>query len=208
MKKVKITQEQAEAIERIKKEHLEHLIKIKKKPFTYHVRPWEEPILKLEPEDIQSALFEGYEVEPEFKVGDWVVVRFEGEEWITDLTKESEFGGFYTDSRLPGEKQKFYSGSILRHATPEEIATEKTRRWWDKHGREPWEIKEGDCLMKKDDPHTCTVSFVESVDEKSVLLVNGKRDEFYQGKDELEYVRDKYKVFCFSEDRKDVEHAE
>lgn len=142
---------------------------------------------------LAKALYVGYEVKPKFKVGDWVVLRFEGEEWITDLTKESEFGGFYTDSRLPGEKQKFYSSSILRHATPEEIAEEKERRWWKGNGRKPWELKQGDVVVDVKG-HAYNV---EEVLNDGVVSTKGVETSLWE-------IKRRFKVACFAEDRKDV----
>src|SRR5699024_4189942 len=93
----------------------------------------------------------------------------------------------------------------FRHATPEEIAKEKERRWWANHDRNLWELKEGDILISKKKPHSCIVKFVEATDENATLLVDGIQDEFYEGSETLEYMREEYKVFCFVEDRKDLE---
>src|SRR5690606_29085439 len=151
MEKVKVTREQAEAIEYLKKllsdtsERKRNLQLIKEKlDHDYH---WESPNFKAAneiPDDIFiAALHYGYEVEPKFEVGDWVVIDYK-----EHGTKVGKIKGYI-------KKDAFYidnnhaAGSIMntRHATPEEIVAEKERRWWAKHGRDVWELREGDILF-------------------------------------------------------------
>lgn len=188
MEKVKLTQEQADIVERVKKEQLEHLKEIKHRSVI--LQDWEKPLFKLSAEDIQKALFDGYEVEPEFKVGDWVIT---GRGLLGKyLEKTSEV---YRFTLIGGHHA---TSDNIRHATPEEVAKEKERIWWKRHGREPWEIKQGDVLMA-----TRRHIFEVTADPKS--------HEFncYTGNDEFDFSikeckDENWKVICFAEDRKDI----
>lgn len=95
---------------------------------------------------------------------------------------------------------------IQRQATPEEVKGLKDFEWWHKRGRIPWELKEGDTLISKNDPHTCDVKFVEASDTSGTLLANGIKDEYI---DDISVLKEKYEIFCFVEDRKDkrIKHA-
>lgn len=63
-------------------------------------------------------------------------------------------------------------------------------------------LKEGDILISKK-PHSCTVKFVEAVDEIGILLVDGVKDEYFVP-EEFKLIREKYKLLCKKEDRIDV----
>lgn len=211
--KVKLTQEQADAIELHNKSNDSGsdgiLNKHARNYRSFVSENWGYPyeaLNDLEISKLAKALYIGYEVQPEFKVGDWVVVRFEGEDWVTDLTRQNEFGGFYTDSRLPGEKQKFYRVSILRHATPEEIAQEKQRRWWAKHNRDVWELKEKDELYSM--TSSCRYDVVHVFKDGSVNLEIVSPNVFNQKGVNTVTKRDLntdyFSIVCLAEDRKDV----
>src|SRR5699024_3239963 len=168
----------------------------------HHMKNCATYIDELTTQQVVDAYFGGYEIEETFEVGDWVVYDNgveRGYGYKTNQIKDVDEQKAYFDE---GRRMHLTS---LRHATPEEIAEEKQRRWWSKHSREVWELKEGDCLISKHDRHSCRIKFVEAVDENSVLLVDGVQDEFYEDKHALELMCDKYKVFCFVEDRKDLE---
>lgn len=78
-----------------------------------------------------EAITYGYEVEePEFKTGDWVVCANTVFQLFEDL----------------GEWNK----EEYRHATPEEIATEKKRRFWAAIDREVNEYRAGDIVIARD----------------------------------------------------------
>src|SRR5699024_6388569 len=110
--------------------------------------------------------------------------------------------GYKTDQIKDVDEQKAYFDegrtmllTRLRHATPEEIAEEKQRRWWAKHGRDVFEFKTGDLI---DHDHYV----VEVMEVRSDMLrvemnaaVGTITKENY----------DQIKVICFAEDRKDVE---
>lgn len=154
-KKVKVTREQAEGIESIKNTILKNIAELKHFPARFYEE--ERPVSELDLKDIESALFDGYEVEEEFKEGDWCI--WEAEEGPNpkgafmlreEGTRDDEKGFF------PDEWPSPYCGgyaipvSQLRHATAQEIAQEKERRWWTKHGRGVWELKQGDFLVNSD----------------------------------------------------------
>lgn len=64
-------------------------------------------------------------------------------------------------------------------------------------------IKEGDILISTK-PHSCSVKFVEEVNEELILLVNGIKDESYEIKDFYNRIMGKkYQLLCKKEDRKD-----
>src|SRR5690625_7283709 len=71
--KVKVTREQAEAIERIKTEQIKRFEEVKKNKTAYLLTDWEKPLFELDSKHLQDALYIGYEVEPEFNKGDFVV---------------------------------------------------------------------------------------------------------------------------------------
>src|SRR5699024_3825332 len=108
---------------------------------------------ELTTQQVVDAYFGGYEVEETFKVGDWVVKGYEGNrgevigkvEGITESTYGiEELHGIW--SNFLKHKTIIANDGDIRHATPEEIADEKQRRWWSKHGREVYEFKSGDLI--------------------------------------------------------------
>ncbi|MGJ9460085.1 hypothetical protein [Oceanobacillus sp. CF4.6] len=84
---------------------------------------------------LAKALTIGYEVEPEFKVGDWITHKLTG-----DIGKVTKTDPLRVDNGMGG-----YSGGY-RYSTPEEIEQEKERRWWDKLGRKVNEFKMTDVI--------------------------------------------------------------
>src|SRR5699024_4499260 len=128
MKKVKLTQKQYDGVDKIAKlfEGFQ-LDRLKK---------------------VIEIIERGYEVDPEYKVGDWVVHKDKGEIGkvveVSDLNTSIEY---YSDSH-----------SKFRYATESEIKEEKQRRWWNAHGRDVWELKEGDILRKSQDNELLTVT--------------------------------------------------
>lgn len=183
MEKVKVTKEQAEAIERWADKI--QLVKAKLCGFLNHGE--DESIAEMTDDELIEALYIGYEVEPEFKVGDWVILQ-NGKigkiEWINyskNLVSiyDCEVGVVCIDD-------------IERHATPEEIAAEKERRWWAKHGRDVWELRPGDLLVSD----IRVFKEVREVNNDSVTFVY----ENYVSMDRLKLY---YKVVCFAEDRID-----
>ena len=91
-----------------------------------------------------DALRIGYEVEPQYKVGDWIV--FENAVNVSLVCAIENVGNSSVDTDYVGSngcKQSFNKNRI-RHATPEEIKSEKESRLWAKIGREVGEFKEQD----------------------------------------------------------------
>lgn len=157
------------------------------------------PLLKL-----IDALRSGYEIKPEFKVGDWVVTLsgYIGE--IEFINKQENWANIgwtrETEKRGVCLAKTFKLTEIERHARTEEIMQEKERRWWKLSHRDVWQLAQGDILIEKDNRHTCEVKFVEAHDETGTLLVNGIEDEFV---DSVTILKNKYEVFCFVHDRRD-----
>ena len=68
-------------------------------------------------------------------------------------------------------------------------------------------IKEGDILISTE-PHSCSVKFVEEINDELILLVDGVRDESYSIKDFYsEVIGKKYRLLCKKEDRKDKQSS-
>src|SRR5699024_1459557 len=191
--KVKLTREQAEAIKSIRGDinggftpgNIRTQLKKQwmDKPYaTLNELPFEQFIV---------AVLGDYEVEETFKVGDWVVDVYEG---ITRIDSKEKEGLWIGEGTLTWVNYDGECYERLRHATPEEIATEKQRRWWAKHGRDVWELKENDLLYYDDE-----FKEVEEVSEIGAIMLSSER--FYLP---LETIKSKYSVACFAEDRKDI----
>jgi|SRR5690625_1991822 len=185
MEKVKITQEQADAIvKQVNKGSEENLL-------VDHARRsgWINEfscLNSLTQMDMARALLNGYEVKPEFKVGDWV-------------TNKTTMDTIEIDAPNADFLNKNYShGKHFRHATPEEIAKEKERRWWAKHDRDVWEIKKDDSLI-----HDTEREYPDIIFEVGDFNIHFTDGHFYP----KEYIKENYKVFCFAKDRKDVDHG-
>ena len=92
-------------------------------------------------------------LKPEFKVGDYVTVYVNGKEKIAkidELTENnSKAHGLWYDRTLISVKQDYWFPSGLnkfRHAKPTEIAEYEAALTFHKHGRKPFEVKQGDIL--------------------------------------------------------------
>ena len=195
--KVKLTRPQAAAIERIKSNSVQFNIE------KHESKSWRDlsGLNDLSTEELALALFIGYEIKEEFKVGDWVIhdIKKIGKvKKINDdvITIDVELG--YT--RNNGELAYVNTlARYFRHATPEEIAKEKERRWWTKHNRKPWELKMGDVLI-----------YEESLSElpEVIEIVEVADDRVYFNDGDIEYMSDinlGYKVVCFAENRLDLQ---
>lgn len=176
MSKVKITQEQANEIE-IRKQIFSNESTIKK-----HLEGWEciRILNLLTLDELIRALYIGYEIEEEFKSGDWVHVSFKSGSKIAKIL--NSYHGviqFYDNENLPNIK----IDNQTRHATPEEIAEEKQRRLWHENGREVGEFKKNDIIFNKN---------LGGLD-----VMTGFADVKYT---------DEYEIVCFSHDRKDLKN--
>src|SRR5690625_1538506 len=169
MEKVKVTAKQAAEIEHYKQkgeEQIDYLIDI----HSLNKRP-DLAIAKMKPSQLVRALHFGYEVEPEFKVGDWVFWETKSNGPIPKTAFKIET--IIKDGVYPDEWPSPYAGGEpipieeLRHATPEEIAAEKERRWWAKHGRNLWELRKGDLLIDK---HFGKIAEVREVKDNHYLI--------------------------------------
>lgn len=80
-----------------------------------------------------------------------------------------------------------------------ELYPEKESKWWEKHGREPWELKIGDVLHDEKEGYTGTVEKIIAfnTDDEVICFTDGKREY-------AKNVPEQFKVVCFVEDRKDV----
>lgn len=180
MSKVKITQEQANWLEKLIAEKSNGRTGV----MNSHCDggKWvdgAEPLNVLSADEMARALYIGYDIKPEFKCGDWVY-------WDDDTV------GIYTPQPKGYEKH-----IAVRHATPEEIAKEKERRWWSSNGREVWELKQGDVLMG-----IHRALYEVTADPKS------HRYGVYTGNDTHDFTIDEckrgnWKVICFNENRLD-----
>lgn len=121
----------------------------------------------------------------EFNVGDWVVNISNGYIKLIENEREANF--------LNNDYIKRHE---LRHATPEEIAEEKERRWWAKHGRNLWELRKGDLLIDK---HFGKIAEVREVEDNHYLI--GKFTSY----EPSDFVKRNYTVVCFAEQRLDRE---
>src|SRR5690625_231371 len=202
MKKVVLTQEQANAIEafRILEQNNKQILK-----YNFHKLPeidkdtFAEPINEMDFDTLVKALYIGYEVEPEFKEKDWIAFYHEEEEKEIITTIHTIEGKFV--SYIDGIYVCYVAIKDIRHATQEEIAKEKERRWWEKHNRDVWELKEGDVL----DLNGHTFHIVDQVDDDKTYWLVSKdgpgtaTQEILKNEDTWDW-----RVVYFSEDRKDV----
>lgn len=140
--KITITQEQADAIERLKEGQRKDF-EVYYKGNRERVVDWARPLSDLSTGEYISILYDGYEIEPKYKTGDWVANLDGSNIYPKGDAKVIEVG-------LVGEKYVRPVGNeawgfpfyLVRHATPEEIKAEKERQKWS-------EIEEGDVLIGK-----------------------------------------------------------
>lgn len=179
MDKVRVTQEQADWLERfeLSQTQIDYYIDI----HPLNKRP-DSPVTDWTTSKLARALYIGYEVESEYKVG----------EYIRDINLG------ITQQVTKGMLRYLNKGSrpkdTVRYATPEEITEEKESRWWMDLGRGVNEYREGDLVR------TGTSRFVE------VLIVY---DSFNlgvgNGFDIFDITVDGViDLMCLGEDRKDV----
>ena len=129
MSKVRLTEKQVEALEQAKEG------RGKDKVMNGIGGKWYrelEPLNDLTPSQMARALYIGYEVEPTYTKGDWVITEggTVGEVYMNSDVRttvhldvhQERSDGMVTVARA------VKTDDILRHATPEEIAEEKERR--------------------------------------------------------------------------------
>ena len=182
MAKVKLTQKQADEIERVKRIGF---------PTRWKNNGWyierDEALNGLSFYQYLNAIFKGYEVIPEFKEHDYVVYLDE----IGKLIKKD--GQLMFESRHYNVPQCI-PFNHLRHATPIEEAEEKTIRWWNDLDRAPWELAEKDML----EHYGIKLEVVQVDYMKEYVLSNGKK----VCRKTFSYPE--YRVICFADQRLDV----
>lgn len=198
MGKVKITQEQAEAIEDYKRFGSLEYFAISRHEFTYEYKS----LKTLSIDEMARILYkpDGYEIEPEhpsFELHSyvtceesnvWQVVKedlyrvvLQGREAIKQVGYSSENFKKYTDS------------------TTEEIAEFKEFRWWKSHNRDVWQLKENDVLSGKDVNRAYNVMHV---DEYTASLQAPEADTSVNFS--IDQIKTTFLVACFAQDRKDI----
>ena len=88
-------------------------------------------------------------MKPEFKVGDYVVLHaFHKEVAKIDKICGDKLHGLWYDTKNESIGPDYFlgSGTAVKHATPEEIAEYEVSLTFHKHGRKPFEVKEGDLI--------------------------------------------------------------
>ena len=89
---------------------------------------------------------------PKFEVGDYVALHAFNKE-ITKIEKiyGEKLHGLWYDTESESVRMDCYfgGGTVVKHATPEEISEYKTALNFHKHGRKPFEVKEGDLIESK-----------------------------------------------------------
>lgn len=169
--KVKLTHEQAEAF-KIYKEAGHNLAVFAANSRGFHGHY--ESLKTLSIDELGRILYEpnSYEIEPQFKVGDWIArvdqVTFDkGEKFMRITGFDGEFVKF-----APGRSLR---PKLLRKATPEEIKTEKERRLWKNLGRKVGEFKKGDIRILNDGNSV----HITDVDYARVKYIQGRLKGFY-----------------------------
>ena len=190
MNKVKLTQEQAEKIEEVKDYKKKYQEYISDMLYERCINgSWigvYEPLNNLNADEFARAIYIGYEVEPEYKKGDWVKSKIGT--GVGKIIHLKQFG-YETDFGLLADTDD------IRHATPEEIAEEKERRWWHRHGRGVWEFKTRDIVKDKSGEYGFHYRSVHFVDEilKMARCTGG-----------VDIPLENLTLVCFADERKDV----
>ena len=192
--KVKLTREQAEAIEKLKKMAVSDDVIIHNTVF-YQVTERErdtayKPFKGIDLDTLIRALYIGYEVEPSIKIGDFVDIGLFG------ISKIAEVTGVKGNTIAINGSEEYHEFKINRVLTDEEKQEEKQRRWWAKHGREVWELRDGDLLRSTDTKKTYELNNQTSYGAWFEGLTSGIAHRV---------VKRNYKVICFAEDRKDID---
>lgn len=188
MDKVVITQGQADAIEYSKKvteEDNEQIV-------THHIRhqlnsnKWSSGMLMelngLEIGTLIKALYIGYEVEEEFKAGDYIT-NYHGD--VLRVVKVENNGVWFVTAKSKSREWLNYltfGNKEFKKSNENEIAQYKRIEWWNKNDREVWELKKGDVIIEKSTNEKQTV-------ERDI------RDFVYPSL---------FEVVCFEKDRQDI----
>lgn len=107
----------------------------------------------MDAEKLVLAVHGHCEVEPTYKVGDWVVYSDEFYEVYQVVP-----GGMKVHIKnSKGSTIAYMPIQNIRHATPEEIKAEKERRVWAKLGRETKQFRVGDIVINKSTIAPCVI---------------------------------------------------
>lgn len=164
--KVKITQEQADAIKGHTENWSESSLVIRHNNRT--IFEGYESLYKLDVDTLIRALYIGYEIEPRYEMDDFV--RY----WKTDCVTaigmithiDYEKGLVQFDNTTFTKKIHDITG----YATPEEIKAEKERRVWKSIGREVGEIYEGDIGVANSGQRILSKSEIEAAYKHDSLI--------------------------------------
>lgn len=187
--KVRLTQEQADALEELKKiQHDSQIIgtnvrcRVQEDMSNEH----HEKLYELTLDTLIKALYIGYELKPKYNAGDWVKNKINQHVFQLDNGTARIINKYI-------EKHNH-----IRHATPEEIAEEKRLMWWYENDRHVYEFKVGDLIKCKG-----VTSEVEEV-EIDLIWIKLNRSKGTLTKE----IYHQIKVICFAEDRMDMECEE
>lgn len=189
MSKVKLTKKQADAIE-YEMAGSERALEI----FTrIHLNGWRanrnQCLNELTLDELVRAVLIGYEVVPEFKIGDKLIYQYKQNNIFGEVNRDLSVR--WSDN-VESTKEKIEQLNDLgevRLATESEIKEEKRRRWWSARDREVWEVYEGDIIKAKEDGLAFNVSSL-NIDYLTCLSV--------------EELDERYAVICLAENREDV----
>lgn len=200
VKKIQITQEQEDALKHQVKKHGKDVVF---KTHNIHPTGWldgAEPLNKLDVITMAKVLYasDSYEVIPQYNVRDWVFLLVGADSGaVKEITLITESSAVNRNICFELDGEGIFYENEVRHATPEEIQKEIECRWWNNHGREVWEIREGDIL--KNETHY------------PYFVTRGNRTE--QGLErtpslncifmEIDEIKSRFKVACFVEQRLD-----
>ncbi|MEK3935967.1 hypothetical protein MKY41_11620 [Sporosarcina sp. FSL W7-1349] len=150
--KVKLTREQDTRL----KEMLKDVMYSKGSILVQQAKGWRDGnnicLNALSLDQLAKVLYEpnSYEVEEEYKVGDWKKVQLANKKWVigkidtvTFKEKAEEIALNYLDEDRVW-RRVWESAKCSFNPTPEEIKNEKERRAWAKIGRGPGEFRDGD----------------------------------------------------------------
>lgn len=154
VEKVKITEEQADAIEYLSGEYPTHQIVRNALDENWCNEPEEhhfniESLNGMDPETLVFAVHRIYEIEPEpFKVGHWAkathekIGTFIGRITKIDYSDEGEKRAWATWNTNHGQSAIEYK--FLERCSLEEVSEIKKQRFWNHRGRAVGEFREGD----------------------------------------------------------------
>ncbi|WP_163579084.1 hypothetical protein [Gracilibacillus saliphilus] len=148
--KVKITRKQADRLrETITYGDKSTLIQTIANTPKYELESYNQCLATLSLDELIRALYIGYEVEKKFKPKDWIYIDAKGTHNNKPMVAQIDF---IIPPRLQLDNvwHIFMSSSHIRHATEEEIAQEKKRRFWSGIGRDVDEYRTGDIVYDED----------------------------------------------------------